>query len=84
LPTHRFEGEVSCTPAATGVVHVPVTHDLHGVVQLSKQQTLSTQWPDAHSAGAAQAMPFALRQLPLPSHTCPAPAQVLSVCASGT
>jgi hypothetical protein len=60
---------VSCTPAATGVVHVPVTQEKQGVVQVSTQHTPSTQWPLAHSVPALQLWPFALRQAPAPSHT---------------
>ena len=54
VPVHSGEGEVSCTPAATGVVQVPVTQLMHGVVHPSKQQYPSTQWPEAHSPAAAQ------------------------------
>jgi hypothetical protein len=52
----------SWTPLATIVVHVPVMHDRQGVVQVSKQQTLSTQLPDAQSVARPHTMPFALRQ----------------------
>jgi hypothetical protein len=53
-PSHDAEPEhtgvefKSSAHAAVGVVHVPVVQAKHVVVQLSKQQTPSTQNPDAH------------------------------------